>query len=153
MTPLLSRFLQNNIRASLNKLALRNRGVGQKKISGPLGRGGADQGSGVALQSHVNDCKVNSVPSGSNGRKRKLDDDKTSEPKRINLGLEDFDKILDAFGEKLLDKVEEKINSISQSKKQVQNIPVVQNENQEEPLVDILVANTNQVELEKSLLL
>ena len=36
MTPLLSRFLQNNIRASLDKLALRNRGVGQKKISGPL---------------------------------------------------------------------------------------------------------------------
>jgi hypothetical protein len=36
MTPLLSRLLQDNIRASLDKLALRNRGVGQKKNSGPL---------------------------------------------------------------------------------------------------------------------
>jgi hypothetical protein len=36
MTPLLSRFLQNNIRASLDKLALRDRGVGQKFFSGPL---------------------------------------------------------------------------------------------------------------------
>jgi hypothetical protein len=35
-TLLLLWFLQNNIRASLDKLGLRNRGVGQKKNSAPL---------------------------------------------------------------------------------------------------------------------
>ena len=39
-TPLLLRFQQNNIRAKLDKLVLRNRGVGQNKNSGPLSMGG-----------------------------------------------------------------------------------------------------------------
>jgi hypothetical protein len=67
------------------------------------------------------------VPGDSNDRKRKMEDDKTKEPKRINLDMDDFDKKLDAFGEKLLNKVEERINTINQIQ-QVPNIPVVHSE-------------------------
>ena len=34
--PFFPRFQQNNVRASLDKLVLRNRGVGQQKYSGTL---------------------------------------------------------------------------------------------------------------------
>ena len=40
ITPLLLRFQQYNICTSLDKLALRNRGVWHKENSGPLGEGG-----------------------------------------------------------------------------------------------------------------
>ena len=123
-------------------------GVGdvQEGIEGQIGRGGADQGSGVGL--HVDDGMPGESP---HDRKRKLDDDKTSEPKRINLDQDDFEKKLDSFGEKLLNKVEDRINTINQSRKQIQDKPVVQGENQEENLVDNLMASTDLAELEKSL--
>ena len=116
-----------NTEEAVHGVAGQGAGGVQDGVEGQLDRGDADQGSGVGLQSHVDDGRDNSVPGDSHARKRKLDDEKTSEPKIINFCLDDFDKKLDAFGEKLLDKVEEKINSISQSKKQVQKIPVVKN--------------------------
>ena len=119
----------DKITADVHEVAGQGLGGVQDGIEGQIGSGGADQGPGVGLQSPVGvgDRRDDSVPGDSNDRKRKLEDDKTREPKRINLDMDDFDKKLDAFGEKLINKVEERINTINHIQ-QVPNIPVVHSE-------------------------
>ena len=62
IAPLLSRFQQYNIHASLDRLELENRGVGQKKNYGPLGRAEglacADPGARTPISASGNYLKI-----------------------------------------------------------------------------------------------